>query len=246
MVRVAICYFGLTRSLRLVYKTHEERIYAILRKAGIDYDIYLHTWKTTPEHNTVWNRVNTVEPDYEEPKLINPTEYRIDDQAPLIKDISDNFADYWRKDIFERMGGDSLYEWYPYLVRNNLYAMESQKRVTTMLLNSNKEYDYVIYIRPDVHIYTDFPVEMLSQMNNDSILVLNYDQCIERPFHGLNALFGVVPYTKCREYGCRIDEAKEYRKNIGRLAAEHYLGHIVRKYFKTILYTDFKLSPVRP
>ena len=36
----------------------------------------------------------------------------------------------------------------------------------------------------------------------------------------------------------RIDETKYYRKNIGRLGGEHYVGWIVQKYFTNIIYSD--------
>ena len=52
MVRVAICYWGMTRSTKLVHHAHKNQIFNIFKNNKIDYDVYIHTWKT--DKNMIW------------------------------------------------------------------------------------------------------------------------------------------------------------------------------------------------
>ena len=41
---LAICYWGLTRSTRAVYTSHNERVKAVIQHAQLSHRVYLHTW----------------------------------------------------------------------------------------------------------------------------------------------------------------------------------------------------------
>lgn len=42
--RVAICYWGLTRSTKKVYQTHFDKIFNVLEKNDMPHDVFMHTW----------------------------------------------------------------------------------------------------------------------------------------------------------------------------------------------------------
>ena len=46
MKRIAICYYGMTRSLNKVYQSHCEKIFDKLRENNIEYKVFIHTWQT--------------------------------------------------------------------------------------------------------------------------------------------------------------------------------------------------------
>ena len=79
-INVAICYWGMTRSTRFVYKSHEEKLFNVLKKDGINFDVYIHTWKT--DKNIIFGREVETPIDNEEYKLLNPTEYKIITDCP--------------------------------------------------------------------------------------------------------------------------------------------------------------------
>ena len=91
MVEIAICYYGMTRSTRFVYKSHHENIFDVIKMAGINYDIFMHTWSTP--HNRIWNNISEVPIDYDEYQLLAPTGYRCDNQEEYLKTV--NMADYF-------------------------------------------------------------------------------------------------------------------------------------------------------
>jgi hypothetical protein len=236
MVNIAICYFGMTRSLKKVYKSHINNIFNILIKNNICFDIYMHSWKT--DKNIIWGNISHIPIDYEEYKLLNPNYYQLDIQLEFLKSL--NFSNYFNEALYKKYGGDTKHEWRPELIRNHLCALESQKRVTDMVLNTEKKYDYVMYIRPDVEINTLFSPLYLNIKLNE-IAIPNYDH-----HEGYNDRFAIVPFEKCSLYGKRINEIIDFRKNHGRIVSEKYVKFILLKYFSKINFIDFKFTIVRP
>jgi hypothetical protein len=222
MVHVAVCYWGLTRTLATTHVSHEKHIYNILSQNNITYDKYIHTWRV-PESTF----------DYSEYAFKG---LFVEDQSSLIKEIDEDFSEYWYEHIFRENCGDSPYEWYPEAVKRGLYSMASLKRVTQLCIDSGVKYDYIIYVRPDCMIYSDLSPDFI-HMDNDSI-VCPREHYGSKDVFGINDIWCIIPYNKCKEYAFRFDETKFYRKNIGRLAVEHYVGWIVQKYFKNIIYSD--------
>jgi UDP-galactopyranose mutase len=196
----------------------------------------MHTWKT--DENLIWENKCEIPIDYEEYKLLNPNYYEIENQDDFLNTL--NFSDYFNEELYKKYGGDSYHEWRPKLIRNHLCALESQKRVTNMVLNNNKKYDYIIYVRPDVTIETKFDMKFLS-LNEKTIAISNKDHC-----EGYNDKFAIVNYNECEKYGKRIDEIIEFRKNNGRIVSEKYVKFIVNKYFENINFIDFYFELVRP
>jgi hypothetical protein len=225
MKRVAICHWGLTRTLEITYETHKKHLYDLLEKNNIEYDKYLHTWNHLTNTITDFNKFNF-------------KNFIIEDQTDVINDIEKNFSDYWYEHIYKQMHGDSYYEWLPNMVKNHLYGMNSVKRVTQMCIDSGIKYDYIIYMRPDCILFSDVPCDFINI--DDNSIVVPREHWGSKNMFGINEVITIVPFNKCKNFGFRIDETKYYRKNIGRLAGEHYLGWIVQKYFTNIIYSDVK------
>lgn len=236
-INIAINYWGMTRSTRFVYKSHHEKLFDVLKKCGINYDIYMHTWKT--DKNIVWGDEVNIPINYEEYQLLTPTHYQIDEQSLFLESI--NFEDYFNQKIYDLYGGDTYREWRPYLIRNHLCALESQKRVTTMCINSNKKYDFVIYIRPDVEIQTAFPIDCLSKININDIAIP-----ADNHYEGYNDRFAIIPFSVCEKYGKRIDEIIEFRNLKGRIVSEKYVKYIIEKYYDKVHFINFNFQITRP
>ena len=76
---VAICFFGITRSLKYTIKSINENILQVFQENNIDYDIYLHTYKITTDYvNYRANEsTNVNDIDNEEYRLLNPKYLKI-------------------------------------------------------------------------------------------------------------------------------------------------------------------------
>ena len=236
MPTIAICYWGLTRSTKKVYKSHIDNLFNVLLDNNVHYDIFMHTWAT--EEPLIWYEKSAFPIDYEEYKLLTPNYYKIDNQHDFLNSL--NFSDYFDEQLFKIHGGNTHHEWHPALIRNHLCALESQKRVTDMVLNSNKIYDIVIYVRPDVMINNVLNIKWVT-LNESSISIPNFDHC-----EGYNDRFAIVHFNECSNYGKRIDEIIEFRKKHGRIVSEKYVKYIIHKYYKHVNFIDFNFSIVRP
>ena len=237
--KIAICYFGMTRSTKYIYQSHKENLYQILQKNNIEYDTYMHTWETSC--NIIWNKTIDIPIDYDEYKLLDIDCYIIENQNDFLQNM--DFNDYCNTELYE-IYGDSEHEWIPQLIKNHLCALESQKRVYNMVMNSKKEYDYILFIRPDVLITNEFDIKWLSyfqEENDTNIIILDYDH-----YDGLNDKFSILPYHSALKYACRIDEIIEFRKNHGRIVSEKYVKYIIDKYYPKIKFIHFIMKIIRP
>jgi len=234
MTKIAICYWGMTRSTKFVYKTHESNLYDVLKDNNIDYDIFMHTWET--DNNIVWEKKYDNPIDYEEYKLLNPKYYEIQKQYEFLDTII--FNNYFDEELYNKYG-HSHHEWIPSLIRNHLCALESQKRVYNMVLKTKEDYDYILFLRPDVKIENKFHHTIL---NEDFDIVISSDGHYE----GYNDRFAIIPFKKAEKYSTRIDEIIDFRRNNGRIVSEKYVKFIIDKYYQNVKQTDFVMKLIRP
>ena len=237
MKKIAICYWGMTRSTKAVYNSHHNNLFNVLRANNIDYNVFMHTWKTDDNTNIIWETITDIPIDYEEYKLLNPHYYAIDNQDDFLETIY--FNDYFDQELYDKYGGDTHHEWRPRLIINHLCALESQKRCFEMVRKTNINFDYVIFIRPDVEISNKINMEWLNITFD--IIVPNYE------FNeGVNDKFAIIPFDIAHHYANRIDELADFRKNHGRIVSEKYVQFIIIKYYKCVHLINFYIKIVRP
>jgi hypothetical protein len=230
MPKIAVCYWGMTRSTKQVYTTHNTNIFNVLIHNNIEYDVYMHTWETEKNANIIWENDCKIDVDYEEYKLLNPTFYKIDKQNDFLNTIK--FEDYYYEGEFE---------WRPQLIINHLCALESQKRVYNMVIERGVTYDYIMFIRPDTYVFNALNAKLFGNDLDFDIIIPNTDHN-----EGLNDRFAILPFHKALPYATRIDEIIEFRKHNGRIVSEKYVKFIVNKYYKTLVLCDLFMKIIRP
>ena len=169
-MKIAICYWGMTRSTKFVYESHITNLYEVLKNNNIEYNTFMHTWETKNNANIIWENICDINIDYEEYKFLNPDFYKIEKQWKFLETL--DFNNYFNKELYDKYGGDTPHEWRPRLIMNHLCALESQKRVYNMVKETNINYDFIIYIRPDVKILNLFDLNYL-KMQFDIIIPEN-------------------------------------------------------------------------
>jgi hypothetical protein len=222
----------MTRSTRLVYKSHQEHLFKPLDLSGIQYDVFLHTWQT--QKNLIWDK-DAGQCDYEEYKFLKPSAYRIDSQEDFLKGI--DMSDYFYQDIWSTKGDSKQGEWWPSLIRNHLCALESMKRVTKIVLDSGNPYEYIIFVRPDVEICSPFSYPSL---RDNEIAIVPYDS-----HEGYNDKFAMMRLESCKPYAFRIDEAAAFRVANGRIVSEKFTGYIINRNYRP-RFIDFRFEICRP
>lgn len=237
--RIAICYWGMTRSTRMVYQTHQKHIFDVLRSHGAEFDVYLHTWKT--ELNIVWTEACPIEHDYTEHKYLNPIQYCIDDQDDFLSNI--RLEDYY-------YAHEKHSEWWPDLIRNHICALESQRRCVNMMIASNRPYDYVMFLRPDALFMCDLPYreifDVFSQFGISGAPKVLPPIVIpdDKKYHGKNDQFAVVPFSHVLPYSHRLQYMADYRQIHGVITSEKYVGYVIDQYY-CVHYITFPFNLIR-
>lgn len=93
-VDFAVCYFGLTRTARITYVTHQENILKPLRESGLSFDVFMHTWLVEDGHDALKGMPSQELDDY---MLFDVTHYAIDEQAPFRDWLDQNLYLFWNE-----------------------------------------------------------------------------------------------------------------------------------------------------
>lgn len=238
----AILYFGLTRSIKKVYKSHLNHLYSVLDKNNLTYKKFIHTWSTKNGIQNVWENIIPQKIDYDEYKLLNPDFYKIDNEEKFLESI--NMNDFFYKDVFEKIGHSDNGEWLPKMVSNHLCMLESQKRGVEMIEDyiqkTGIKPKYIIFVRPDVTFHNDLPLSNIIY-NENAINLPNHSN-----HEGINDQFAIINFKHANLYGKRINELAEFRKNNGRIVGEKYVKFIIKKYNLTVNLINFGYTIIRP
>lgn len=176
--KIAILFWGLTRSLNDVYDSLKTNIFDVLDKHNIEYDIFMHTYiLPTPYTNPY---VNTIIENYDNNsyKLLNPKVYIIDNQHKVehmlqIPKYFSNLSDW--------AGCATSFEKRCFFVRNMVLAQYSKKMVTDLFTPYKNDYDYVMFTRPDQALHTKINPSVFHLLNTNNIFIPK-----EHSYHGVN------------------------------------------------------------
>lgn len=160
-MKIAICFWGLTRSLKYTIKSIHKKIFDILKKENIEYKIFMHTYKVNSLYSNPRAKEYNIMLENEEYKLLEPDYYTIDTQEEVAKNIDftsyRTFKDPWNTN-YKTMD-------------NFILAMYSKKRLLELLMNTNEKYTHYLFIRPDVKYLNNFDVSWLQNIKNNEIFV---------------------------------------------------------------------------
>ena len=230
-IKICICFFGLTRSLKYTYSYMNDNLFKVLENNNIEYDIYLHSYNLEILTNKRSNEFNE-KLDINEFKMLNPKEYIIDNQDQFdksfnyesVKKYGDRFKDKFAS------------------VYNLIRQLNSLKKVTSIIKKYSK-YDMYIYIRPDLKFKYPFDIDYI--YNN----IDNKFNYILTPFwgknSGLNDKFAIGNYNSIIKYGERINDIYNYMEKFGSLHSESLVQFISKKYNITNIDINVVLLRIR-
>ena len=231
---VAVCFFGLTRSLKHTYPSIKNNIFNVLTKNNISYDVFLHTYDLKSITNQRSGETSCIL-DNDEWELLKPKSHKITNQK-MFDDSFDWDMLYKHGDIWKD-GYNS--------VRNAIRQLNSLNEVTSLWLQE-KPYDYYIYIRPDLYYVNKINVDdILKHIHLDNILVIPYWGNYRG---GFNDRIAYGNYSVMKIYGTRIHFLENYYKN-KRVKkpyhSERYLCNVIRVHQIFIRYSKLRAIRVR-
>ena len=228
-MKVALAFWGITRSLKYTIESIKTMILDSLKEANIDYDIYMHTYSMSSYKNIRTREIaNAI--DNDEYKLLNPTHIVIEDQDAVKARL--NLLQYRT----HRDPWNSQYN----SVDNFLLAMYSKSELTKMI---KTEYDYIIFLRPDVRYIDKFDPNWCTLATDNSIVIPNF-HTNHTPLIKINDRFAITTMKTYKMYGDIFDQLLPISR-VRTLHSEEIIGkNLYDNKCKTIV-APFRFQRVR-
>lgn len=232
-MKVALSFFGITRSLKYTINSIEKQILNILKEQGIEFDIFLHTYKfkNNYKNNRTRENVKQEDVDNEEYKLLNPAYKQIDVQEDVMEQL--NLKQYRSKPDPWNSNYNS--------VDNYILARYSQKQLVNLIENSNNHYDYVIFIRPDCLYNEKFNTNFFEKVGDKKICLPDFH--MYGP-HRVNDRFSICNMNNYKIYGLIFDSLLEISKKHP-LHSETILGCVLKQNNIQVARIKFRFQRMR-
>jgi hypothetical protein len=231
-MKVALCFWGICRSTDLVLKSIESCVFNALRKNGIKFDVYLHTYTLYRPYTNPRAKEENIQLKNSLWKLLKPKEFLLENQ-----DVVDQTLKLFNYKIMGNPWTDDNNTFNT--LENHVRALWSLKQVTSLWMKKESEYDAVLYLRPDVRYFVPFQAEWLNDLKPYIL------KCPD--FHltnGCNDRFALGMPSVAKLFGNRFDEALEYAQKY-RFHSEEYLAYILQKNKIIVELIPFKFRRIR-
>lgn len=231
-MRIALGFWGLTRSLKYTVASIEQHILHVLKRANIDYTIFLHTYSFSSEYTNTRTGEIGIQLDFTEYTLLHPDFVQVDNQDEVKANI-DVTRYRSRRDPW-----NSGYQ----SVDNFLCSMYSKRELGRMIQTSGIEFDYVLFLRPDVVYLHDFDVSMLSLATDTTVCIPNFALWGPKKF---NDRFCLTKYSNAFKYSELFEHMLDYSRRKP-LHSEIYQATALCEWHKLhIQYVPFFFNRVR-
>lgn len=235
--KIAIIFYGLTRSLKKTIKSFETYLFKELSENSIDYDIFIHTYKIVGPYHNMWSSEHTNKYNNEDiENILKPKYLLYDDQNNVINNI--NFDEYYTKlGNWEGMGTTD--EMTKYLIRNMCLGLYSKNKITSLFEEKKHNYDYAIIIRPDIALRTKIDINWFTELNNNNIIIPNMNW-----FHGCNDQICIGKVDTILYYGTLFDSLKKYSTEKS-IVSERFMLDMLEKKQINILGKEINYDTIR-
>ena len=232
-MKVALCFFGLTRSLRkYTYNSIVKNIFTPLKQQKHSYDVFVHTYNLPKITNPRSHEFN-VQLDTGEYKLLNPVRSLVEDQSVIDKTIDLKFfaknGDPWNDKCISLMN----------LLRQFNSLAKVWSLVETYTNETKTKYDVVVFLRPDLEYLT--PLDLQNKEYTDNkIYIPNFAW-----YYGYNDRFAFGNPRVMKHYANRLVSAIHYIKLGKPLHSESFLKHHLNVAGVTAAISSIKFHRVR-
>lgn len=229
-MKVALCFWGLTRSLKYTIYSIKKYILNVLKIHNIEYKIFLHTFVFNSSYYNPRAEEYDIQLDFNEYTLLEPDYLQIDNQDVIKDEINimkyRTQPDPWDSDYI--------------CVDNFICAMYSKKQLGIMVQNSNIQFDYIVYLRPDVKYYTYFDKHYFSFANQYNVCTPNFHL-----YPKLNDRFCILQSEKLVQYSTMFDRLYDYSLYYPLHSEKFQYSIMVKLYKWSIRYVPFLFNRVR-
>lgn len=195
--RVALCFFGLTRSLTLTIESIQTNLINVIQDAGYEVDVYLHTYSDV-------DRLRN--PRSGEDVALNSTEWKLLDPVATSFTSQAAFLEEYRHEMDSCQEAGLGWPADPPKQRMNnmvnlMCQLNSVREVGKLWHSPDalRQYRAVIYARPDVLYNCPFPTRLIDRIEEGSLYIPDHSH-----YHGLNDRFAMAAPLTARSYAARL------------------------------------------
>ena len=228
--KVCFAFWGLTRSLTYSIDSIKNNIFKVFDDNNIEYKIFIHTYKVESEYDNPRAEEYNIKLDNEEYRLLNADYIKIDDQDEVKRKIGlDQYKthpDPW----------ETNYK----TVDNFICAMYSRLQLTNLIKESGEEFDYIIFLRPDVKYHKKFDLGYLNYVTPTTLCMPNFHL-----YNDINDRFCIATQPVGMQYGSIFKYMLPYSKKY-KLHSETFHGYCIRNIMNIgIKHIPFCFSRIR-
>lgn len=212
-MKIALGFWGLTRSLKYTHASIQENILDVLKNNNIEYTIFMHTYCVDGLYSNPRAGEKNITLDNDEHKLLNADKIHIDNQDEIKEKI--NLKKYRsRRDPWK-----TNYK----TVDNFILAMYSKTCLCGMIHDAKIEYDYVLFLRPDVKYVNKLKINWFKTVTDRVICIPNFQ--LSKRFNDRFAITNMKNYLL---YGSLFNKLHNYSKR-NPLHSETYIATMLKK-----------------
>lgn len=196
--RIAIAFFGITRSLSYTIESIRDNVLGAARESG-DVTVYCHFFQQTMIDNPRTGENQLLDP--EEYKLLKPDRIEFSEPMMILNEVGfDEVKTY----------GDGWHDGFK-TVSNLLHQLYSLKVVTQLALVA--EPDVIVFCRPDLKYHGSFHdgLERAKEIRKPTVMLPRW----QRHKGGVNDRFAIcVGASAAKAYGNRLDRALPFCRDL--------------------------------
>lgn len=234
--KVAVLFFGLTRSLRNTYSNIKENLLDELTNNNYEYDTFIHTYILENPYINPWSGEVVNNYDNNSYEILKPRDYILQKQALVEKKLK--IYQYFAK-LGNWAGCANNTNMKAYLVRNMVLALHSKKKVIELFSKYKSEYDYVIITRPDQIYHTRINTHAFKLLNESNIIIPK-----EHSYHGYNDRFCIALPNIAIIYGLAFNSLKRYSE-LKSIVSEVYMKDYLTYNNIVIIFSNLKAQLLR-
>jgi hypothetical protein len=230
-MKVALAFWGLTRSLKHTYPTIQRHIFDVLKKHAIDYTVFLHTYYLTTPYTNPRSKEFNLTLDNEEYTRLQAHYVQREDQDAVKQQL--NLSQY-------RTHPDPWNSNYT-MVDNFVLAMYSKQQLGQLIESSGESFDYVLFLRPDVQYVNDLNPAWFQQTTDTQLCVPDF-HCFSFKF---NDRFALATQQNALKYSKLFREMLPYSQHHPLHSETMNYWYVSTKLNLTVAYIPFYFNRVR-